>query len=486
MCAASCLSLALLAAEAFGEAALRIPLPKRNKPTPVQKLNQEGVNALRKHRVDKAKEDFYHAYLLDPDDPFTLNNLGYISELEGDVDRAQRYYELAAKNSSDAIVANSNVPQMKGQAFAEVVHGVKDMNFRPNRANVEAIRLLSHGRPREAEDLLQKSLALDQRDPFTLNNLGYAKENEGELKEALKYYQAAAQLNSKDPVIVTANPSWRGQAISKIAERNAKAVENELQQRETTAQQVARLNLRGVSALNRNDPAAARGYFQQAYKLNPEDAFTLNNMGYLAELDGDRETADEFYAKARHAEGANDKVTVSTQRELEGLNLGSAAGINDEKIENKIEAAAELRQREGGPIPALKRRNGATVTEPEVPQTPPGSERAPEPTSPPASAAPQPEATPRPPSPFSPEPPSMPAPQLPEAQPGAQRSTQPPANQPPQAQSVPQTNPPPTQAPPSPAPQSPSTQPQGQPVPQSSQPPTGTPAPSSVQPQPPH
>jgi len=463
------LALALLCAPAFAEANLRIPIPKRDKPTPVQKLNEQGVKAIQKHQFDKAKSYFYHAYLLDPDDPFTLNNLGYISELQGDVDRAQRYYELAEQNSTGAIVAKSNVAAMKGQPFSEAVQGVKSGPMQANRINVEAMRLLSHGRLKEADTLLQQALSLNPRDPFTLNNLGYTKESEGELKEAQKYYQAAAQLNSKDPVIVTVNSSWRGQPISKVASRNAKAVERELRKRQSSEQQVARLNLRGVAALNRNDTESARHYFEQAYKMNPADGFTLNNMGYVAELQGDRETADEFYAKARRAQGASDKVTFSNQREMQGLKLGAVAGINDEKVETTMEASAEARRRMGGPI-QLKRRNGAPVTEPEaVPQRPPGSEQAPEPQAAPA-AEPQAEPTPRAPSPYSPEPPKMPAPQMPEP------STQPaaPATQPPQsmapASKQPSSTPPPS----------------GQSVPQTSSPavpqssfPVATPAPPS-------
>ena len=63
-------------------------------------------------------------------------------------------------------------------------------------------------------------------------------------------------------------------------------------------------------------------------------------MGYVAELTGDRETADQFYAKARRAQRANDKVTLSTQPEMQGLKLNTVAGINDDKVENKIEAVA--------------------------------------------------------------------------------------------------------------------------------------------------
>jgi len=75
---------------------LRINIPKRTKPTPIQQLNCEGVKAVKKHQLQKAAQLFYRAYLLDPDDPFTLNNLGYISELQGKIERAERYYELAA------------------------------------------------------------------------------------------------------------------------------------------------------------------------------------------------------------------------------------------------------------------------------------------------------------------------------------------------------------------------------------------------------
>ncbi|PYY14927.1 MAG: hypothetical protein DMG61_08420, partial [Acidobacteria bacterium] len=59
------------------EKSLRISIPKRTKPTPVQTLNRDGVKAVEKHDYAKAKKLFYKAYLLDPDDPFTLNNLGY-------------------------------------------------------------------------------------------------------------------------------------------------------------------------------------------------------------------------------------------------------------------------------------------------------------------------------------------------------------------------------------------------------------------------
>ncbi|MHB1858453.1 MAG: tetratricopeptide repeat protein, partial [Acidobacteriaceae bacterium] len=58
---------------------LRITVPKHSHLTPVQRLNREGVEAVRKHEYEKAEAMFYRAYLYDASDPFTLNNLGYIS-----------------------------------------------------------------------------------------------------------------------------------------------------------------------------------------------------------------------------------------------------------------------------------------------------------------------------------------------------------------------------------------------------------------------
>ena len=99
---------------------IRISIPKRTKPTPVQKLNQEGVKELEKHDYKKAKAFFYKAYLIDPDDPFTLNNLGYIAELEGHVDRAERYYNLAQTQRSDALVYKSTEQDAVGKPVDEI------------------------------------------------------------------------------------------------------------------------------------------------------------------------------------------------------------------------------------------------------------------------------------------------------------------------------------------------------------------------------
>src|SRR5579863_2905839 len=100
---------------------ISISIPKRSKLTPVQRLNREGVEALQKHKYQKAEQLFYKAYLYDPADAFTLNNLGYVSELHGDLDRAERFYELAAGQSSEAVVDLASARQVRGKPMKDVL-----------------------------------------------------------------------------------------------------------------------------------------------------------------------------------------------------------------------------------------------------------------------------------------------------------------------------------------------------------------------------
>src|SRR5689334_20273635 len=136
-----CLLATLAASQALGQG-LRITIPKHSEPTPVQKLNGEGVKALKQHHLETAQRLFYRAYLIDPDDPFTLNNLGYISELQGKIERAQRYYELAAKeNNSETVIAAATERKLQGKKLSQVTGSYSSLDLRVNRGNIQAMAL---------------------------------------------------------------------------------------------------------------------------------------------------------------------------------------------------------------------------------------------------------------------------------------------------------------------------------------------------------
>jgi Flp pilus assembly protein TadD len=331
----------------------------------VQRLNQEGVEAIRKHSYEKAETYFYKAYLLDPDDPFTLNNLGYVSELKGQVDRAQNYYKLAGQLSTEAVIAKSSSPRLEGRNLKEAL-AIPDTPLQINHDNVEAVRLLSQGRGPEADLLLQKTLKTDPNNIFTLNNLGVAKEMEGETQEALRYYDSAASRNTDAAAVVTLNKNWRGKPVAEMAAQNAKSLRTRLETQMTLETRLAELNTRGVSAINRNELKAAEQDFLEAYKLDPNNAFANNNIGYLAEVQGDRETAQFFYDRAQQLGGANMQVGLATRSSAEGQRLGQVASDSDAKVEAKVEQERDVRRQQRESI-LLRRRDNSVVQEPSTP-----------------------------------------------------------------------------------------------------------------------
>jgi Flp pilus assembly protein TadD len=348
-----------------GDLKVKITIPERSHPTPIQRLNREGVEALRRHNYEKAETLFYRAYLFDPDDPFTLNNLGYIAELQGQVDRAQRFYELSGQQATDAVIDQATSRRFEGRSLKEAL-AIPDLPRQINRDNVEAVRLLSKGRAPEADLLLQGTLRSDPQNIFTLNNLGVAKEMEGESREALKYYDAASAAHSDATAVVTLNRAWIGQPVTLMATQNGKALRIRMEKQNLPDAQVAEFNLRGVAAVNRNDLSTASKDFRHAYALNPNNAFALNNLGFVAEIEGDRETAEFFYDSAQKAGGATQKVGLATRRSAEGLKLSQVAADSGAKVDTKVTQDREVVRRQHEPI-VLRRRDNSIVDEPATP-----------------------------------------------------------------------------------------------------------------------
>lgn len=336
---------------------LRITIPRHSELTPVQRLNREGVDAVRKQQYEKAANLFYKAYLFDPADPFTLNNLGYISELQGELDRAHRFYTLAAEQGCTANIDRSNAKQLEGKPMQYAFESLRDIPMRVNRMNVDAMNLLSRNRGFEAVALLRKALSLDAQNPFTLNNLGVADETIGDYNDALRSYTAVAEAHSSEPIVVTKDRTWRGKAVSVMAAASVIRLKKRMKKMNSAEVNAVMLTMRGVSATNQNEWLAARQDFLHAYSLDPSSAFSLNNRGYVAEMDGDLETAQVFYEKARSAGGANDRVGLASQLSAEGKKLSSVATTSNLRVGSKLDEYSEERRRQTGPIELIPRGN---------------------------------------------------------------------------------------------------------------------------------
>jgi Flp pilus assembly protein TadD len=147
-----------------------------------------------------------------------------------------------------------------------------------------------------------------------------------------------------------------------MAEQNAKALRDHLSHKDNVTEQVAELNLRGVSAVNRNDLQSAETDFRKAYALDPKNAFAMNNIGYVAEIMGDRETAQFFYERARQSIGASATVGVATRTTAEGKKLFAAAEDSNTRVETKVAQQRDSLRKQNEPV-VLHRRDNSIVDE---------------------------------------------------------------------------------------------------------------------------
>jgi tetratricopeptide (TPR) repeat protein len=347
--------------------AATLTIPMRSELTPVQRLNRDGVKAVKDHQYEKAEALFYKAYLYDPADPFTLNNLGYVAELQGQLDRAHKFYELASEQGCDADIDLSNVKQLEGKPMMSAFANLQDLPMKVNRMNVNAMTLLSESRAFEAVAILEQALRLDPEDPFTLNNLGVADEAIGDYEGALKNYTAVAAAHSSEPVVVTLDRSWRGKTVSEMAAASATRLKRRMQNANASVAQAAMFNLHGVYEANQNDWTAARQDFIRAYSLDAGSAFSLNNRAYVAERDGDPESAQFFYEKARKALDSGERIGMATQRSAEGKPLSSVAGDSNRNVDNELDEYSRQRRRETGPVELTPRDNAPAGNSTEAP-----------------------------------------------------------------------------------------------------------------------
>lgn len=249
---------------------------------------------------------------------------------------------------------------------------LQDVPMRVNRMNVDAMDLLSGDRGPEAVALLREALRLSAQNPFTLNNLGVADETIGDYDNALKSYNAAAQSHSREPVVVTLDRSWRGKSVSEMAAASARRLEERMKKMAPAEENADLLTVHGVSAINENDWPTARQDFLHAYSLDPASAFSLNNRGYVAEMDGDIETAQFFYDKARQSGDSNARVGLATSRSAEGKRLSTVATDSGHQVNDELDKYTQKRHREPGPI-ELTPRNNAPAKNSSVPPEKPSS-----------------------------------------------------------------------------------------------------------------
>jgi tetratricopeptide (TPR) repeat protein len=155
-----------------------------------------------------------------------------------------------------------------------------------------------------------------------------------------------------------------------MAAANVMRLEGRSQGSDSREMQADVLSEQGVSAENENDWSTAKRDFMQAYALDPANAFSLNNRGYVAERDGDLESAQFFYQKARQADGAGLPVGLATSPSAKGKALSQVAAQSDTQVDEAIDIFSRQRRGQPGSVELTPRGAGAAGAPSATPDQP--------------------------------------------------------------------------------------------------------------------
>ncbi|MGH9495336.1 MAG: tetratricopeptide repeat protein, partial [Candidatus Sulfotelmatobacter sp.] len=111
--------------------------------------------------------------------------------------------------------------------------------------------------------------------------------------------------------------------------------------------------------------------------LDPGNSFTLNNLGYITELQGDWENAQTYYQAARTGGEANERVTYSTRANAEGQKMTRLADSNQSEVQTTLQTMQAARRHGSLPIELIHRDNPSISLEPVTKPVPPVGIQAP-------------------------------------------------------------------------------------------------------------
>ena len=81
--------------------------------SPTQEQLTEGIKAYRNGDTQKFIQLTKKAYQMDPNDPFVINDMGVVYELEGNKDAALAKYKEAVQKAGDRVIRYSQIDRAR-------------------------------------------------------------------------------------------------------------------------------------------------------------------------------------------------------------------------------------------------------------------------------------------------------------------------------------------------------------------------------------
>lgn len=85
-----------------------------------QQLLVRAIDNLNQGNTEQYKDLVRKAHAKDPNDPFVLNNMGVVAEMEGNLPEAKTYYAQAVEKAGTLKVAKTNKGESQGKLLKDM------------------------------------------------------------------------------------------------------------------------------------------------------------------------------------------------------------------------------------------------------------------------------------------------------------------------------------------------------------------------------
>jgi len=163
-------------------------------------LNNYGLWLLRQGEVEKAKKYFLLAAYIKPSEELPMNNLGRLYMMEGEIDKAELAYKKILEYHPESLLVHRklwNILEKQGRGMEAEEH----IDFILSDNSTDAIALNQKGlilyeseKYGQAEDLFKKAIGSFPNDPDLHFNLGLTLQKTGHLDLAFKSFAKASEI----------------------------------------------------------------------------------------------------------------------------------------------------------------------------------------------------------------------------------------------------------------------------------------------------
>lgn len=264
-----------------------------------------GALYKRLDNVDLATDNFEKAYNLDSTDIDTIKDLAFCYHKKNELAKAVNFYNIALEKDSDNYSLNYNkaIALHAMEKYDDAIKTYEKVLTLKNddeviKSNLNAAlveygyKLIDENKNNDAQQYFKKAITINDKEPSAYFGLALISQSNHDFQSAMKYYQKAVDLDSKNAEYTNAYEEFKNNLS---ADDLAKLTTSD--DVDSSVKYAALISAAEKYFKDKKYSEALSSY-ENALKINPNNKEALLKVGNIYKNDKDLTKSGEYYKKA--------------------------------------------------------------------------------------------------------------------------------------------------------------------------------------------